>query len=45
MSLNPPVLRSSMGIYQAVMLGKSPLSRAQRELLAMVVSRINGCHY
>ncbi len=45
MSLNPPVLRSSMGIYQSIMLGKSPLSRAQRELLSTVVSRINGCHY
>ena len=45
MSLNPATLRSSLGFYQAVMLGRSPLSRAQRELLATVVSRVNGCRY
>jgi len=45
MGLNPPVLRASMGLYQEVMFGSSPLSRAQRELLAVVVSRANGCHY
>jgi alkylhydroperoxidase family enzyme len=45
MSLNPPVLRSSMDLYRAVMFGDSALSRAQRELLAVVVSKTNGCHY
>ena len=45
MSLNTPTLRASIGFYQAVMFGRSPLSRAQRELLATVVSRANGCHY
>jgi uncharacterized peroxidase-related enzyme len=45
MSLNPATLRASLGLYQAVMFGRSPLSRAQRELLATVVSRGNGCHY
>jgi uncharacterized peroxidase-related enzyme len=45
MSLNPPTLKASMGFYQTVMFGQSPLSRAQRELLATLVSRINGCHY
>jgi AhpD family alkylhydroperoxidase len=25
--------------------GPSPLSRAQREMLAVVVSRANDCHY
>ncbi len=45
MSLNPPVLRDSMRFYQAVMFGESPLTRARRELLAVVVSRANGCHY
>jgi len=45
MSLNPSTLRASMAFYQAVMLGKSPLSRAQRELLATVVSQVNGCDY
>ena len=45
MSLNVPTLQASMGLYRAVMFDKSPLSRAQRELLATVVSGVNGCHY
>lgn len=45
MSPNPAVLRASMGFYRAIMFGESPLSRAQRELLATVVSRANTCHY
>jgi len=45
MSLNPRVLRSSLGLYRDVMMGTSPLSRTQRELLATAVSRFNECHY
>ena len=45
MSLNPRVLKNSMQLYGASMFGKSPLSRAQREMLATVVSRANDCHY
>ena len=45
MSPNPPVLQASMALYRATMHGPSPLSRAQRELLATVVSREIGCHY
>jgi len=44
-SLNPPVLRAGIGLYQAVLFGPSELSRALRELLAVVVSRTNACHY
>ena len=44
-SLNPPVLKSSMGLYRDTMFGDSPLSRAQREMLAVVVSVMNECHY
>lgn len=44
-SLNPPVLQSSMDIYINLMHKPSPLSRAQRELIATVVSSANGCHY
>ena len=44
-SLNPPVLKSSMGLYRDVMMGESPLSRGQREMLAVVVSVMNECHY
>jgi alkylhydroperoxidase family enzyme len=45
MSLQVSVLQSSMALYRAVMFGPSELSRAERELLAVVVSRANDCHY
>ncbi len=44
-SLHPRVLRASMGLYQALMLGPGALPRWTRELIAVVVSRANGCHY
>lgn len=44
-SLNPPVLQSGLGLYSSVMMGQSPLTRGQREMLAVVVSRVNDCHY
>jgi alkylhydroperoxidase family enzyme len=45
MSLNPAVMRDSLGFYRSVMFGPSPLSRVQREMLATVVSREVGCRY
>lgn len=45
MSLNPEALRDSIRFYATVMMGRSPLSRMQRELLATVVSAEVGCHY
>lgn len=45
MTPNPAVLRASMNLYSALMFGESPLTRAQRELLAVVVSRSNHCRY
>ena len=44
-SLNPPTLQASMTLYQATMFGPSPLSRAEREMVAVVVSRANDCFY
>ena len=44
-SLNPPVLRASMGLYLAAMHGPSGLTRAEREMLATVVSWANHCFY
>lgn len=45
-SLRPPVLRASINLYMEVMHGAaSPLSRAQREMIATAVSVENGCHY
>jgi alkylhydroperoxidase family enzyme len=45
MSLNPRALKASMDFYSAIMHGRSPLSRSQREMLAVVVSAVNGCIY
>jgi alkylhydroperoxidase family enzyme len=43
--LAPRVLRASIGLYTALMIGPGALPRWTRELLAVVVSRTNGCHY
>jgi uncharacterized peroxidase-related enzyme len=45
MSLRPPVLRAAMELYREVMFGRCELTRAERELLAVVVSCANDCHY
>jgi alkylhydroperoxidase family enzyme len=45
MSLSPAVLEASLELYKRVMLAPAGLSRRQRELLAVVVSRANRCHY
>ena len=45
MCLNPGVLERSMALYKAIMFGPSELSRVERELLAVVVSTANDCHY
>ena len=45
MCLNPLVLNRSMALYMAIMFGPSELTRAERELLAVVVSTANDCHY
>ena len=44
-SVNPPTLRASMGLYMQTMHAESPVSRALREMIATVVSKINECHY
>ena len=41
----PEVMRHSMRMYLSIMYGPSPLSRAQREMLAVVTSQTNDCHY
>ena len=45
MSPNPPAMRDSMALYRTIMFGPSPLSRAQREMLATVVSAELDCFY
>ncbi len=45
-SPRPAVLRASTQLYAEVMHGReSGLTRAEREMIATVVSRENGCFY
>lgn len=44
-SRSPQSLKACIELYTASTLAESPLSRAQREMLATVVSRVNDCHY
>ena len=45
MSRSPTALKESMRLYLAIMFGESELSRAQREMIATVVSQVNHCKY
>lgn len=44
-SLNPPVLEASIRLYKTLMLGRGPLARREREMLATVTSRALDCFY
>lgn len=44
-SLNPKAMLDHMELYMTLMYGKSPLKRLQRELIGVVVSIANECHY
>ena len=45
MSRSPRALEASMKLYTTTMFGPSELSRTQREMLAVVMSAANHCHY
>ena len=45
MSPNGEAMRDSMRFYATLMFGESPLSRAQREMIAVVTSQVNECVY
>jgi alkylhydroperoxidase family enzyme len=44
-SLHPESLEAHLALYKTMMYGRSPLSRARREMIAVVVSAANQCHY
>lgn len=44
-SLNPKVLTAHLHLYKELMFGRSELSRADRETIAVAVSVVNNCHY
>ena len=44
-SLHPAGLAAHFALYRAAMSGTAGLKRVDRELIAVVVSDLNGCHY
>ncbi len=44
-SLRPPALVHHLDLYMGLLFGPGRLTRGQRELLAVVVSRANDCEY
>jgi len=44
-SLNPEAMNNHLDMYMTLMFGKSGLSRAEREAVAVVVSANNDCEY
>jgi len=44
-SLHPETLTAHMRLYMELLFGQSPLTRREREAIAVAVSRTNGCGY
>lgn len=44
-SLNPQALHAHVALYRTIMFGESPLTRSEREAIAVAVSAANDCHY
>jgi alkylhydroperoxidase family enzyme len=44
-SLNAEALDAHLALYRTIMFGDSPLSRVEREAIAVAVSAANDCHY
>ena len=44
-SLNPQALAAHDALYGSAMRGTASLRRVERELIALVVSVVNDCHY
>lgn len=43
--VNPPVMEQHVNLYRAIVSPDSPLSRHRQEMIAVVVSALNNCHY
>ncbi len=44
-SLNVKSMETHFNLYAHLMRGRSELSKIQREMIAVVVSTVNKCHY
>lgn len=43
--VHPQVMTAHLELYRELMFGRSELTRAEREAIALAVSASNGCHY
>jgi alkylhydroperoxidase family enzyme len=43
--VTPKALEGHVALYRGIMMGKNGLTPVQREMIAVVVSGINQCHY
>ncbi|MCA1659279.1 MAG: carboxymuconolactone decarboxylase family protein [Verrucomicrobiaceae bacterium] len=44
-AVHPRVMRQHFELYVELMQGDGPLTRVQREMIAVTVSAVNSCHY
>ena len=44
-SLNPRGMAAHQGLYESAMAGTATLRKVEREIIALVVSLHNDCHY
>ena len=44
-SLHPASLEAHLALYKNIMFGPGPVTKTEREMVAVVVSQTNGCHY
>ena len=44
-SLHPETLRAHIDLYRTIMYGRSGVTRIEREMIGVVVSKLNDCHY
>jgi alkylhydroperoxidase family enzyme len=44
-SLHPRTLADHFALYRSLMAGPGPLTRREREIVAVAVSAANDCHY
>jgi alkylhydroperoxidase family enzyme len=44
-SLHPETMRDHARLYRTLMHGQGDLSRVEREMIGVVVSAVNQCHY
>ena len=44
-ALDPGSMRAHLALYMQAMRGTDSLPNVEREMIALAVSKVNGCHY